>query len=469
MRALNFTILFLFAGIACYSQPQVGLTLIASGFDNPIDITNAGDDRLFIVEQPGEISIIQSSGTVNSTPFLDITSIVNDGGSEQGLLGMAFHPDYSSNGYFYVHYTNSAGDGQISRFNVSSGDPDIADNLSEFPILTVSQPYSNHNGGCINFGPDNYLYIGLGDGGSAGDPGNRSQDSTELLGKMLRIDVDGGTPYSIPASNPFVGNPGCLDEIWSIGLRNPWKFSFDRSTGDLWIGDVGQNAWEEINFQQAASMGGENFGWRCYEASATYSMSGCSSLSGDYAWPAYEYSQSGAPPNGCSVTGGVVYRGSEFPNLNGHYLFTDFCDSWIYSLYWTGSSWASVNHGTFTGNFSSFGEDYLGEVYIASLYDGKIYKVTDLHNEIDEINETELLNVFPNPVRGVVTIQFNSNSLGGISLRVYNVEGKLFKSLGKVNGGRISIQTGDWAAGYYLIEAMDEFGRTIAAEKLIVE
>ena len=469
MDKLLTTLLGVFLHTMFYCQPQIALTSFATGFDRPIDITNASDDRLFIVEQAGEISIVQPSGAVNSTLFLDIKTIVNDGSSEQGLLGLAFHPNYSSNGYFYVHYTDNSGDGQISRFTVSTGDPDVADNTSEFPILTISQPYSNHNGGCIKFGPDSYLYIGMGDGGSAGDPGGRSQDSTELLGKMLRIDVDGAAPYGIPASNPFVSNAGWLDEIWAYGLRNPWKFSFDRTTGDLWMGDVGQNAWEEIDYQSAISSGGENYGWRCYEASATYNMSGCSSSSGAYARPAYEYSQSGAPPNGCSVTGGVVYRGTQFPNLNGHYLFSDFCEPWIYTLYWTGSSWASVNHGTFSGNFSSFGEDYLGEVYVASLYDGVIYKVSDLHNTINESERPYLMNIFPNPGKDKISIQFDASFDGECTLHIYSIGGKLFKTIGRIQGDQVDVQISDWDAGFYLLKLFDVSGQTIAGGKLIKE
>ncbi len=219
-----------------YSQ-NVTLESFGPSFDDPVEIKHAGDDRLFIVEQPGEIKILNSNGTVNSTPFLDIRNEVSSNANERGLLGLAFHPNYPSSPYFFVNYTNNSGDTVIAKYSVSSN-PDIA-NTNETILLTIDQPYSNHNGGCINFGPDGYLYIGMGDGGSGGDPNNYSQNLNSLLGKMLRIDVDNGSPYTIPNDNPYG------DEIWASGLRNPWKFSFD-TNGDLWIADVGQYTWEEI-------------------------------------------------------------------------------------------------------------------------------------------------------------------------------------------------------------------------------
>ena len=231
------------------ADAQLVLESVATGFSQPVDIANAGDDRLFIVERAGRIRII-ADGAVLPTPFLNISSQVNNSPNERGLLGLAFHPDYETNGYFYVNYTISNGDTRVSRFSVAN-DPNTADPGSEMVILEVDQPEWNHNGGCLKFGPDGYLYIGVGDGGGFNDnhgPIGNGQNTQTLLGKMLRIDVDNGTPYSIPASNPFVGNDNVLDEIWAIGLRNPWRFSFDSETGDLWIGDVGQNIWEEIDF-----------------------------------------------------------------------------------------------------------------------------------------------------------------------------------------------------------------------------
>ncbi|MCB0551885.1 MAG: PQQ-dependent sugar dehydrogenase, partial [Phaeodactylibacter sp.] len=237
MRSL-LLLVSVFLGGAIYAQPSLQLEVFASGFSLPVDIAHAGDGRLFIVEKAGRIRIIDSDGSILPQPFLDIDARVNSLASERGLLGLAFHPDYTDNGYFFVNYTNNSGDTRISRFSVSAGNANQADPNSERILLEVDQPFNNHNAGDLNFGPDGYLYIGLGDGGSADDPGNRAQNRQNLLGKMLRIDVDNGDPYSIPEDNPFAFDDFTLDEIWAIGLRNPWRFSFDRLTGALWIADV---------------------------------------------------------------------------------------------------------------------------------------------------------------------------------------------------------------------------------------
>ncbi len=256
------------------AQETAVLTPFASGFTSPVIITHAGDSRLFVGNQTGSVFIVDSAGNVNGEPFLDITGKVIYGG-EQGLLGLAFHPDYKNNGYFYVNYIGEGDSTHISRFTMLSGNPDKADPASEMSILRIEQPYKNHNGGDLAFGPDGYLYIALGDGGSGGDPENRAQNRSVLLGKILRIDVDNGNPYSIPETNPFYGMSSVRNEIWALGLRNPWRFSFDRMTGDLWIADVGQNASEEINFQPAGSQGGENYGWRCYEGLQPFNEDNC--------------------------------------------------------------------------------------------------------------------------------------------------------------------------------------------------
>lgn len=450
------------------AQPNITLTTYATGFDGPVDIANAGDDRLFVVEQQGVIRVVQAGGSVNATPFLDIQSIVDDSGNEQGLLGLAFHPDYATNGYFYVHYTDNGGDTQISRFSVSGADPDIADGASEFQILNVSQPYSNHNGGAIKFGPDNYLYISLGDGGSAGDPGNRAQDSLNLLGKMLRIDVDGGTPYGIPADNPFVGNPAGADEIWATGLRNAWKFSFDRINGDMWIGDVGQDIWEEIDLELASSAGGENYGWRCYEASATYNTSGCDLTSSLYNWPVYEYNQSGAPPNGCSVTGGFRYRGTDFPNMQGYYLFSDVCGNWIYTLHWDGASWVETDHGTFTGAFSSFGEDYLGELYVCGLFTGIVYRIEDANVGLGELSSNAVTSVHPNPLQDMTTIYFKNPANQDHELVIYDLSGKRVYEQGQITGDQIPLDASAFPSGFYMFELRRD-GRSVGSGKLVIE
>ena len=356
------------------SGQTIELQLVASGFSRPVDITHAGDDRLFIVEKSGRIQIIDPSGSTLTTPFLDISNLVSNGG-EQGLLGLAFHPNYEENGYFFVNYTNSGGDTRIVRYSRSDDNPDVADPNSALQILAVSQPASNHNGGGIKFGPDGYLYIGLGDGGSGGDPWNNSQTPSTLLGKMLRIDIDAeGVPYGIPADNPFVGNDEVLDEIWAIGLRNPWRYSFDRLTGDLWIGDVGQNAFEEIDFQPTSSAGGENYGWRCYEGDDQFDSS--PSCNGDYTFPVHTLPHGFNSPY-CSVTGGVVYRGSNYPELYGKYLYGDFCDDDLLSIESDGDGgWTAEVLAEFSITYSTFGEDNEGEVYLANYFGGQIYQIT---------------------------------------------------------------------------------------------
>jgi glucose/arabinose dehydrogenase len=353
---------------------------LITGLARPVQVVAAPNDydRIFIVEQrsgsTGRIRIFNlDTNTLNSTPFLSFSVSTS---SEQGLLGLAFHPDYDTNGQFYVNYTASNGDTYIKRYTVSS-DPDIADSGSGYTIMTIDQPYSNHNGGWLGFGPDGYLYIGTGDGGSGGDPGNRAQDITnQKLGKMLRIDVDGGLPYAIPASNPFVGITGD-DEIWSYGLRNPWRCSFDSKTGDLWMGDVGQNAYEEISFQPASSTGGENYGWRCYEGNNTYNTSGCPSQS-TMIFPVWEYSHS----SGCSITGGEIYRGSAIGGLEGTYFFADYCYPTIWSFRYDGTSVYDFQNRTSQlapdqgsiGSISGFGRDAAGELYICDL-NGEVFKV----------------------------------------------------------------------------------------------
>jgi glucose/arabinose dehydrogenase len=367
---------FCFWATAVSAQPVIQLQTFATGFVRPVDLVSAGDDRLFVVEQRGQIHILDALGQKLPTPFLNIQSRVNSSANERGLLGLAFHPDYAQNGYFYVNYTNSAGHTRISRFSVNPGNPNTANPDSELVLLGVNQPYSNHNAGDLNFGPDGFLYFGLGDGGSGGDPQQYSQNRQSLLGKMIRIDVNSGSPYGIPASNPFINDPATLNEIWSIGLRNPWRFSFDRLTGDMWIGDVGQNAWEEIDFQPAGSPGGENYGWRCYEGNAPYNTAGCQGVSA-YTAPVHVYANSFT--NGCSVTGGFVYRGSEFPDLYGHYLYTDYCSGKIWSLTPSANGgWTNrlLLQGA-SNSYVSFGENHQGALFLLTL-GGNVLRVREL-------------------------------------------------------------------------------------------
>ncbi len=350
--------------------PTLTLQSVATGLAFPVDITHAGDGsgRLFVVEQDGRIRIV-SGGAVLATPFLDIGSLVATSGSEQGLLGVAFHPNYVSNGYLFVNYTR-LGDGAsvIARYQRSATDPDAADPASSQVLLTIAQPYSNHNGGQLRFGPDGHLYIGMGDGGSSNDPQNRAQNLGTLLGKMLRIDVNNPSPpyYSIPAGNPF------QNEIWAYGLRNPWRFSFDRLTGDLFIADVGQGSWEEINFQPAGTGAGANYGWRITEGLHCTGLGGpCPDA--NLTPPILEYGHA----LGCSVTGGTRYRGAASPSLAGYYLYGDYCSGRIWGATRNaGGTWDTTELMQTGFNVSTFGEDEAGEIYIAAYGPGTIYRIS---------------------------------------------------------------------------------------------
>lgn len=364
-----------------YAQPDLDLLQITS-VSQPVDITGAGDGsgRLFLVEKSGSIRIFDlTSYTLLPDAFLDISNLVLNSG-ERGLLGLAFHPDFGNNGYFYVNYILvSSGETRISRFTASPPSANTVDPATEQVVMSVAQPYNNHKGGDLAFGPDGYLYIGLGDGGGSGDPDNRAQNGQELLGKMLRIDVDntsGGNNYAIPPDNPFVGtqSPDIKDEIWALGLRNPWRFSFDRNTGDLWIADVGQGNWEELNYQPASSPGGENYGWRCFEGNHNYNTTGCGPM-GSYNAPIFEYGHN--PTNGGnSVTGGFVYRGSEVPSLQGWYVMADYTSDNFWLIKYIGSGWTiDLQTNVPVTDMVTFGEDDNGELYAGSL-GGAVYKVS---------------------------------------------------------------------------------------------
>lgn len=361
----------LLAAVLAEAEPTIVLQPVAQNLDSPVSITHAGDNRIFITLQDGTI-VIYDGTRILPEPFLDIRNLVLSG-NERGLLSVAFHPRYAENGLFYVNYTNRQGHTVIARYSVQPQNPNRANPNSALTILTINQPFANHNGGQLQFGPDGYLYIGMGDGGGGGDPDNRAQNLTDLLGKMLRIDVDSGSPYAIPPSNPYALLDHARSEIWASGLRNPWRFSFDRVTGDLWIADVGQGDWEEINFQPATSIGGENYGWRRMEGTHCYNpTSNCNQ--GNLVLPVIEYDHD----VGCSVTGGYVYRGTRSTRLIGQYIYGDYCSGRI----WAGTRNTNgtvtsrvIFDATFT--ISTFGEDAAGEMYVGGHSNGVLYRIVD--------------------------------------------------------------------------------------------
>lgn len=363
----------------------INLIQVESGFSAPVQVTHAGDasDRLFVVEQPGRIRVIQNGGVLPQ-PYLDISALVGYGG-EKGLLGLAFHPQFATNGYFYVNYTRQ-GDGAtvIARYQAVPPSSNSVDPASGTILLVVLQPYANHNGGQLLFSPvDGYLYIGMGDGGSGGDPQNNAQNINNLLGAMLRIDVDKGLPYGVPVDNPYVGKAG-LDELWAIGLRNPWRFSFDRLTGDLYIADVGQNLWEEVDYQAGGTPGGLNFGWRCMEGTHPYDFSGACPTAG-LTGPIAEYSHA----EGRSISGGFVYRGVNYPALYGTYFYADYVTGKVWALKKLTANpvtWSTPVVMLETGmNISAFGEDESGELYVVSMSQGAIFQLADANGPVPNL------------------------------------------------------------------------------------
>jgi glucose/arabinose dehydrogenase len=377
------SLIFLLAASSCSTQfenetpePPTGLVpvtleMVASGLTFPLYLTAPdGDPRLFIVEKGGRIRIVKD-GSLLPIPFLDISAHVSTG-AEQGLLGLAFHPEYATNGRFFVHYTDPAGDTRVSGFRVSA-DPDVADPASEVSILAEDQPFPNHNGGQVLFGSDGYLYIMLGDGGSAGDPGGRGQSLADLLGSILRVEPIDAGGYTIPPDNPFVSNAAARPEIWSFGLRNPWRATFDPATGDLYIADVGEQQWEEVNVSTAADGAGKgrNFGWSIMEGPECLRESPCEQ--GTLEFPVFSY----AHDAGCSITGGFVYRGTAIPELQGHYFYSDFCRGWVRSFRFENGTavdqfqWPTLAPG---GGVPSFGRDATGELYVMNT-GGEVFKI----------------------------------------------------------------------------------------------
>jgi glucose/arabinose dehydrogenase len=457
LRSLLLTFaLALCLGAASEPAAAIATTRVAANLNRPIYVTAPpGDNRLFIVEQRGVIKILQG-GNVLPIPYLNIDALTTDptGNDERGLLGLAFHPNYAQNGFFYLNYTNLAGDTIIARYSVS-GDPNRADSLSAQQVLFIDQPFTNHNGGHIAFGPDGYLYLGMGDGGSAGDPQNNGQRDNTLLGKMLRIDVNGddfpadpNRNYAIPPTNPFAGAGDPLDEIWAKGVRNPYRWSFDRQTGDMYIADVGQGCFEEIDFQPGTSPGGENYGWRLMEGLHCYPPgANCTQVPGCipvHTLPIHEYSHSEAGFS-CSVTGGYVYRGSELPTLPGTYFFADFCSNHIYSFRYTGGSVTEFTDrtaelapggGLSIGSIAGFGEDASGEMYIVdrdAATAGEVYKITATAAGVADPAAAPpafaLGPANPNPFSTTIDFGVGTSVAGRMKVEVFDATGRVVRTL----------------------------------------
>lgn len=421
-------ILSFFAAAQVYPQVNFVNAFNNLSFSLPLFLTHAGDgtNRIFVVQQRGIIKVFPNdSMTTNVQNFIDLSNIVSSSGNERGLLGLAFHPNYSSNRYFFVYYTRqSDGALRISRFTTQSGNPNKADSLSELNMLTILHPtYSNHNGGCLMFGADGYLYAGTGDGGSGGDPNGNGQNVNVLLGKILRIDINtpsGGNNYSIPPTNPFAGGGGA-PEIYAIGMRNPWRFSRDAVTGTIYCGDVGQDAWEEIDTLAV----GKNYGWRCYEGNAPYNTSGCGPI-GNYTFPIAVYQNAGSD---ISVTGGYVYRGSRVPWLVGRYIYADYGSRKVWKLLLSGGA---VSENSIIGiapqGVPSFGVDQNNELYIVGS-SGTIFKLQDaligVQGTANEIPEGfSLEQNYPNPFNPATNINYTVGMTSVISISVYDMTGK---------------------------------------------
>ncbi len=438
----------------------IAIQSFATGFSTAVEIAHpANDARLFVVQKAGLIRILNSNGTINATPFLNVSSLTISN-NERGLLGMCFHPNYATNGKFYINYTR-ASDGAtiIAGYTVSAANPNIA-NTTATILMTIAQPYANHNGGSLKFGPDGFLYIGMGDGGSAGDPENRSQNKLENLGKMLRIDVDnpvGPLNYGIPATNPYIGIAG-NDEIWAIGVRNPWKFSFNRLNGDLWIADVGQGQIEEINKIVAPLPTGLNFGWRCYEGSLVYNTSGCPGI-GTLTMPFSQYNHD----QGCSITGGFFYTGTLYPNFANKYFFADYCEN---RLGYANSIGSITYTPYFAGanNFTTFGEDKDGELYVCN--GSVIYKIVDTSQLAASSFEKAGFSMYPNPTKSEFYIK-NSKGFSDLNVSIFDISGKqLFSQL--VQNESTTVPTNSLSTGIYIVKAEDQLGN-LYTTKLVVE
>lgn len=423
-----------------FNAQSITLEEFATGFTAPVEMVNANDARMFVVQQNGIIKILQANGTVNSTNFLNISSKITYGG-ERGLLGLAFHPQYPTNGYFFIYYNDTSGNITVARYTRSSTNPDVADPSTEKIILNVPKPFDNHNGGSIHFAPDGYLWVVTGDGGSGGDPNNNAQNKNSLLGKLLRLDINATGAYNIPPGNPFVGIDGA-DEVWAYGLRNAWKFNFDTVSGNVMIADVGQGQIEEIN-RMPLTQPGINYGWRCYEGNNAYNTTGCAAQS-TMTFPVAAYDHSGGK---CSITGGYVYRGTQYPALQGRYFFADYCSTQIGSLNPDDSiTWSAASTGN---NFSTFGVNNQNELFVAAVNSGKIFRVTTsavLGTQENDLSTS--IKVYPNPASKTVFIEGVKDK--NATVEIYNFEGRKVLDQGKIDSDN-SINISGIPAGAYFI------------------
>jgi glucose/arabinose dehydrogenase len=467
-RIFNILILVLIAQVS--NSQMINLEQYVTGLSNPTDISHAGDDRLFVVERRGKVRIIDKDGNLLPTPFIDIDDMVSNasGQDERGMLGIAFHPDYANNGYFYLNHTDNDGHTNIARYQVDPTDPNISDPNTRELIIKIEQPTWNHNGGGIKFGHDGFLYIGMGDGGFSNDPQNHGQNRQSLLGKMLRLDVDNGLPYSIPADNPFIDDDITLDEIWAIGMRNPWRFSFDKLTGDLWIGDVGQGQLEEVDFEPAGDPGGHNYGWRCYEGTDFTNLSSMANCNENYVDPVFEFPHQGFS-GPCSITGGFMYRGTKYTDIMGYYICTDYCSGEFFAITSDGNGgWNGTEVATLNSGISTFGEDINGELYVATLTSGRIYKVLGgVLNANDVIKEIEELIISPNPVYNSTNLMLESNEKITVEFTLVDLTGKIiYNETLDINGlFNKNIDLSDQPSGSYILNVNTDKG--LVTKKII--
>ena len=433
---------------------QISLEEFATA-SNPVEIiaSPTNDNRLFVVQQSGTIRILNTNGTFEATNFLTITDRVNFSG-EMGLLGLAFHPQFATNRYFYVYYNRAGRTITVSRFTANSANPNTADPATEKVMMSIPKSQTNHNGGSIHFGADGYLYISTGDGGGGGDPDNNGQNKNSLLGKLLRIDVNSDNAYNIPPTNPFVGVDGA-DEIWSYGLRNGWKYSFDRTTNNIWIADVGQNLIEEIN-RVPATTPAVNYGWRCYEGNNAYNTDGCANAS-TMTFPVVDYDHSGGK---CSITGGYVYRGNLYTDLIGKYIFADYCSQQIGILNGTTITWTSA----FTGNgFTTFGEDNQKQLYVAA-QNGKIFKIKTSILAVSDIEKSQI-QVSPIPAKDFIYI--NNIQDKNLTAEFLDLSGRVIFE-GKVSENDKSVDVTSLKSGNYIL-VLKKDDIKIMSQKIIKE